>query len=192
MRIHGLILAAGNSARLGHAKQLVKYNNQTLLADIEKKLLESCAAVFVVLGHQAERFGQEIKSAQIINNPNWQAGMGQSLAHGANIASQQADGLLVALCDQPLINLEHYLALIKTFNQNPEHIVATQYQRQLGVPVVFPARLYEQLLTIKAKAGAQSIIINNSASVLSIPCEAASYDVDTVDDLSKLDNSSVG
>lgn len=192
MKINGLILAAGNSSRLGQPKQLVKYQGMSLLADIENKLLNICDNVYVVLGYQAERFEHEISAAETIINSDWQAGMGSSLAQGVKKASQHCDGLLVALCDQPLIELEHYQNLAQTFNQNPEKIIATSYQQQKGVPVIFPQSYFQQLTATKADSGAQALITSNQQNVIKIVCQAASYDIDSVADLSKLDNSSVG
>jgi len=192
MKLHGLILAAGESKRLGQPKQLIKYRNQTLLSSIEQKLLECCDQVFVVLGFQTELFKNEISSAKIIINPDWQSGMGSSLAMGASIASKQADGLLIALCDQPLIEMTHYKQLSQIFKQHPSQIIATRYQQQNGVPAIFPEKYFQQLTDIKNKSGAQFLIHQNNEQVLNIECQAASYDIDYAEDLSKLASSSVG
>ncbi|VAW43718.1 Molybdenum cofactor cytidylyltransferase [hydrothermal vent metagenome] len=183
MRINGLILAAGNSSRLGQPKQLIKYQGRTLLADIEAKLLSCCDQVFVVLGYRPELFSKELSGAEIINNPNWQAGMGSSMTCGVQVAGQQSDGLLIALSDQPLIDLQHFQKLVDQFTQTPDQIVTTAYQNQCGVPVIFPSRYMNQLTQLDAKTGAQSVIHKYPNQIKKIECAAAAYDVDTVNDL---------
>ncbi|MCF6300523.1 MAG: NTP transferase domain-containing protein, partial [Proteobacteria bacterium] len=55
MKINGLILAAGNSSRLGQSKQLLKYQGVALLESIQTQLQQICHQVYVVLGaNQAE------------------------------------------------------------------------------------------------------------------------------------------
>ena len=186
MKINGLILAAGNSSRLGQPKQLVNYQGRTLLADIEAKLLNCCDQVFVVLGYQAELFYPELHAAQVIINPNWQTGMGSSLVCGVQVAGNQADGLLIALADQPLIEAEHYQKLTLQFNHSRNQIIATSYRHQCGVPAIFPSSYWQALAEINAKSGAQSLLQKNAEQVVSIVCETAEYDVDTVDDLLRL------
>jgi molybdenum cofactor cytidylyltransferase len=192
MKINGLILAAGDSSRLGQAKQLVTYQGESLLADIEAKLLTCCDHVFVVLGHQAELFSKELKSAEVIINPHWQSGIGSSLACGVHFTGEQSDGLLMALSDQPLIQVEHYQKLAKQFALYPNHIIATKYNSQIGVPALFPKIYFNELTQLNENSGAQAIIKKHHKHVTSIECQAAGYDVDTPEDLFKLDNSSVG
>jgi len=182
MKVNGLILAAGNSSRLGQPKQLLKYQGRTLLADIEAKLLACCDQVYVVLGYQPELFRAQINTAQVINNPNWRLGMGSSLACGAQVAGQQVDGLLIALSDQPLITAQHYQSLVKQFNQTPDEIVATSYQDQCGVPVIFPHAYCNELSQINTESGAQSVLQKYPDQVNKIECLTADFDVDTTED----------
>ncbi len=186
MNINGLILAAGDSSRLGQPKQLVKYHGLTLLADIEAKLLNCCDQVFVVLGYQSERFRKELCSAKAINNPNWQLGLGSSLACGAKVAGNQTDGLLIALSDQPKIDGDHYQKLVDQFTLTPDQIVSTSYQDQCGVPVIFPSHFMQQLIHLDSQKGAQSVINNHPNQVKKINCQAAGFDLDTADDLVSL------
>ncbi|GJM05983.1 MAG: 4-diphosphocytidyl-2C-methyl-D-erythritol kinase [marine bacterium B5-7] len=186
MKLNGLILAAGSSIRLGQPKQLVNFQGKSLLASTEEKLLSCCDQVYVVLGYEAHLFKTEITSSQIIINQDWQQGMGNSLAYGSQIASQQADGLLIALVDQPLIPASHYQLMIDSFQQNPEFIIATEYQNSCGAPAIFPGLFFDDLLNCKNNDGAKNIIRNNATSSLTIRCEAAAYDIDSAIDLTKL------
>ena len=177
---------------MGQAKQLVTYQGRTLLAAVESKLITCCDQVFVVLGHQAKLFSKELKSAAVIINTDWQSGMGSSMACGVEAAGLNADGLLISLSDQPLIQAEHYQKLVQLFTLQPNHILATKYNSQTGVPALFPHRYFDELTQLNGNSGAQPIIKKHHKQVTSVACQSASYDVDTPEDLFKLDNSSVG
>jgi len=187
MKINGLILAAGNSSRLGQSKLLLKYQGVALLESIQTVLQQLCDQVYVVLGANQAEIKKNITIKQAIFNKNWQNGIGSSLALGSSVATNEADGLLVCLCDQPFILTTHYQLLIKEFRKNPEKIIASHYNHSLGVPAVFPARLFRSLTRISnSDTGAKSIIYNNLNQVIGIESNEAGIDIDTIDDLKKL------
>jgi molybdenum cofactor cytidylyltransferase len=187
MIINGLILAAGNSSRLGQPKQLVKYNQKYLINSIESQLSLICDNVFVVLGAYYHDIAQHIKAAQIIRNKEWQKGMHTSLSLGVQQARQAAGGILIALSDQPLITTNHYQELSEKFKNNPNKIIASQYAQTNGVPAVFPIEFFDTMQNMdEYNKGAQSVIKNNKQHVVSIPCEDAAIDLDTPEQLKSL------
>ncbi|MGJ8663958.1 MAG: nucleotidyltransferase family protein [Marinicella sp.] len=187
MKINGLILAAGNSSRLGQPKQLLQHQNKSLLALIEENLLACCDQVFVVLGCTPQLFKSQVKMSQVIINQDWKKGLGNSLALGSKIASQNADGLLIALVDQPLITKAHYQNLVDKFHQHPQNIITSEYQNCCGVPAVFSKLFFTELSNNQDACGAKNIIRNNAPNTLSIDCDAAAFDIDLEADLSRLD-----
>ncbi|MCX7552826.1 nucleotidyltransferase family protein [Marinicella sp. S1101] len=178
MRINGLILAAGNSSRLGQPKQLVMYENQTLLQRIERTLWPMVDGLFVVLGSQHEYIAKALKQATPLLNENWQQGMASSLRLGMQQAKDQADAVLVALCDQPKIPQSHYHKLIQLAVKNPNHIIATSYNNQAGVPAVFQQTHFAALDEIRGKKGAQSMLRQGRFPLKTAACAAAAFDVD--------------
>lgn len=192
MIINGLILAAGNSSRLGQPKQLVKYKGEYLVNLIENELSEICDSTFIVLGAHYQLIEKHVKKAQIVHNQHWQQGMHTSLSLGVKKSQSKADGLLIALSDQPLIPQDHYQLLIEKFNYNPASIIATQYAKIVGVPAIFPQSYFDKLQNdCSINKGAQSIIKNNMQSVCAIQCESAEFDLDTPDQLKSLLNQNI-
>ncbi len=183
MKINGLILAAGDSSRLGQAKQLLRIDGQSLLQHIEAKLLGCLNEVFVVLGHNHQRIQRELTAAHAIINPNWQSGMGSSIACGVAAAKKGATGILLSLCDQPLIPQSHYQQLLDQFKQHPTKMTATAYAQTQGVPAIFPDSHFSQLLTLDTRYGAQKILQQPSEHTSTVQCEAAAFDLDTPQDL---------
>src|SRR5680860_1232621 len=95
-----VILAAGASSRMGQAKQLLPWEDTTLLGNAIRKAKASDAnSVIVVLGANAESIRMEISESQIIiiENPIWASGLGTSIARGTCLlytSPSPRDGLL--------------------------------------------------------------------------------------------------
>ena len=185
MKINGLILAAGNSSRLGKNKQTIKFKNATLLQMIEHSLLKCCDHVVVVLGHDHQAIPTQAKS-QVVINSKWQSGMGSSIKVGVDCLKNQSDALLIALCDQPMIPPSHYQNLVAAAIHSPHQIISSHYQNINGVPAIFPQEYFNKLLSLPDKHGARKLISDHQNDVFSIACPSAKLDIDTFDDLTKL------
>ncbi len=181
MNILGLVLAAGESSRLGQKKQLVRYQGEYLLARTIKQLETLLPTVHVVLGASHANIQQQIHIEHPIINPDWPLGMGHSLATGIQHLPP-CDAVLIALCDQYLIPDSHYQALVQAAHKHSNRIIATEHQ-SVGVPAVFPQQQFNALIELTGQQGAKSIIKQHNN--LTIACPEAAFDVDTPEDLSK-------
>lgn len=77
-----VILAAGESKRLGEPKQLLSFQGQTLLRRIAEVDLASCyRPIVVVLGAYSQRLRSEVDALpiRIVHNPHWSMGMSTSI-----------------------------------------------------------------------------------------------------------------
>lgn len=186
MKICGLILAAGGSSRLGHAKQLVEYKQQPLIQHIEQKLISCCDQVYVVLGCRFQPIKACVNEAQVIHHPAWRLGIGSTIRAGIEYIEKDCDGVLLALCDQPLIESAHYHQLIQTHSANPQKIITTSFQQVTGVPALFPASYFVALKSLPDEKGAQALIQKNLENSIQVECPAAAFDIDTKQNLAKL------
>lgn len=188
-----VILAAGASSRLGSPKQNMMYNGKTLLQHAIYTALQVTDDVMVVLGANSEAIGKTIfdQSVQILHNSRWECGMSASL-HKAidHIQRHQPDvtHVLFMVCDQPLINDQHLLALKEAALTSYRGIVATNYRNTTGVPAIFSKKYFTDILDLSGDEGARKIIKDNADDVWAIPFERASIDVDTVEDYQLLLN----
>ena len=189
MNISGLILAAGDSSRLGQPKQLLRFGQHSLIQHIEQQLAPLCDHLWVVLGHQHALIAQQLQRSNTVLNPDWQLGMGHSIKTGISQLPADTDGVLIALCDQPHISQTHYQQMLDQARQNPQAIISSYYQQQAGVPVWFPATLFSKLLKIDDQQGARKIISQFTGQHISLPCPAATLDIDTPEQLSRLSRS---
>jgi molybdenum cofactor cytidylyltransferase len=113
-----LILAAGASSRMGRTKQLLPWQDTTLLGSAIRTARDSNAkSVAVVLGANAESIrgrvnvGRGVKTdADFVENTAWETGLGSSIACGTEFLIEKKivyDGILIMLADQPLIDTEY-------------------------------------------------------------------------------------
>jgi len=192
MKISTIILAAGKSARLGQPKQLLKYENQTLIERIVSTVTSfDFEKNVVVLGAFTEKIQPILASTnvEIIINKNWQKGMSSSLKKGLEQV-ENSDAILVFLSDQPFINTELINGIITAAKSTNLPIIATKYGEVLGVPALFKKAVFEDLKALEKQVGAKKIIKKYAKNnqVVFVNFEAAAVDIDTIEDYEKLLN----
>jgi molybdenum cofactor cytidylyltransferase len=190
MKISVLILAAGNSSRLGHPKQLVEFEGQTLIERITHTALAVSDSVSIVLGANIdlikpvlEPFSDRI---EIIENALWQEGMGTSIRVGVEKIAQKSDAILILLSDQPLISQVLLQNMMQTFANSKQTIVACDYGTEIGVPMLFDKSIFPELLMLYGDIGAKSFLKHYSQKIAKINFEQGLLDIDTPEDIEKL------
>lgn len=181
-----IVLGAGRATRMGHAKQLLKYQGKTLLARAIELALKISDQVLVVLGAYLEETKPEAKKypVSIVINHQYREGIGSSIHAGVLVAGEIApdiDGVLVTLIDQPEITVEH-LSQLALGGSAASSIVATSYGGVVGVPAYFPRRFLDELGKLSGDTGAKDLLTRYKSEVIAIPCDAAANDIDTEKD----------
>ncbi len=183
-----VILAAGESSRMQKTKQLLPWGKSTLLGSAIKEALESNAEnVYVVLGAKAETIQMQLEKSDVdlIFNNDWKKGMGSSISCAINYLlhlETNYDGILIMLCDQPLIDAIYLNKMISTFKKSGKGVVATAYESRNGVPVLFNNKYFEQLSLLDSDKGAKAIIMDNPTDVLTIIPMGKEIDLDTIEE----------
>jgi molybdenum cofactor cytidylyltransferase len=186
-----IILAAGGSSRLGRPKQLLSYNNSTLVRHaVDEAVASGIGDVIVVLGADAERISADIKdkTAQKVTNRDWQEGIASSIRIGIQTidASQNISGILLMVCDQPYVDSSVLLSLITTHERTGKPIVACQYRDTAGTPVFFHQSYFDHLVKLQGDTGAKKIILNDPEKVELVPFFRGEIDIDSNDDYTNL------
>lgn len=183
--LSAIVLAAGASERLGQPKQLVEWQGRPLVAHAAGLAAQVAeAGIVVVTGAAADHVGASVDGVQTIHNPKWATGMASSLCAGLR-ALPDCDGVLVLLCDQPLVTTEDIVRLADVWHNHPASPVAAEYAGTRGVPAIFPLGLRDELLRLEGEQGAGGWL-RSRADVIGVPMENAAADLDTPADLSKL------
>jgi molybdenum cofactor cytidylyltransferase len=187
-----IILAAGSSSRLGQSKQLLEVNGQPLLLKSVKAAIAcNVKKIVVVLGANEAAHRQAILTLpiEIIFNPTWQKGMGNSLkvglAHLLNVDST-IKAVLVMVCDQPLVTAAHLKKLMEKFKETKSPIIASFYSGSAGVPALFEKSLFQKILSIDDGLGAKKIIQLHPDLISKVDFSEGSIDIDTEEDLKNL------
>jgi molybdenum cofactor cytidylyltransferase len=187
-----IILAAGNSSRLGEPKQLLKYNDTTLIAHIAESATETVGEnVIVVTGSNASLIKNELHflSCQCTYNADWQSGMASSIVSGIaylQTLNPQIKGTIIAVSDQPFVTAGLFQSLITKHQQTGSAIVASEYDQTLGTPVFFASSFFPQLLQLTGAEGAKKLVKKFEKDVSTIPFPLGSMDIDTREDYQRL------
>lgn len=187
-----ILLAAGGSKRMGQPKQLLPWENSTLIEYQIKKLLQTGNPLIIVLGSSAKEIISVIEKYQvkIASNTNWETGMGSSVATGMQKVIEEfpsAKGVLFSLIDQPLIMLEHIQKMLVSFNSGNQQIIASQAENGwLGVPALYDAFYFDELRKLSGEQGAKTIIKKYPSKVSSVDAGDTLEDMDTLESYHKL------
>jgi len=185
-----IILAAGESRRLGQPKQNLVFHNKTLLERaVEAALGSGCKPVIVVLGANAGLIDIAVNGdVKLVHNPDWSEGMASSIRTGINELKKynDADGVLIMLCDQPFVDKELIAAMQTRQQQTGKAIVACSYGNTIGVPAMLNKSLFPELLLLKGNEGAKHILKDRPQELTIIPFEKGMVDIDTPDDYTRL------
>ncbi|HYT32068.1 MAG TPA: NTP transferase domain-containing protein, partial [Thermoanaerobaculia bacterium] len=98
LSVAGIVLAAGASTRFGRNKLLLHINGESLARRAAKAALQGgLDPVVVVLGHEADRIGQELSGLPVrtIVNPDYERGMNTSLRAGVEAVPEEAAAVVV-------------------------------------------------------------------------------------------------
>jgi molybdenum cofactor cytidylyltransferase len=187
--VYAILLAAGESSRLGSPKQLLHWRDRPLLAhSIQQARAVLSERVIVVLGANSDaiKTAVDLNTVTTIANPDWQQGIASSIRAGVQALPDTATAALILLCDQPLINADHLQSLLNRWNDKQNYIVASQYPNSVGVPALFPAEYFPQLLALTGDKGAKSLLTKFADKLLTISLPEAELDIDSVADFDYL------
>jgi molybdenum cofactor cytidylyltransferase len=185
--LSAILLAAGESKRMGKPKQLMPLGKHTLLEQAIDNLLDSSVdETIVVVGHQAEEIAKAIagRPVKIVINPDYRQGMSTSIIAGLILADPRSQAVMLALGDQPLVASRTINQLIEAFNSHNKGIAVPTYQGRRGHPIIFGIRYKAELLKLKGDIGGREIIRDHPDDVLMVPVDSESVvsDIDTRED----------
>lgn len=188
-----LILAAGNSSRMGVPKQLLPWKNSFLLNhSIDTATQVPNSKTYVVLGANHDLIASKINriDTEILYNANWKLGLGSSISFGVKSimkSEQKFDAVLIMLSDQPLIDSNYLNGLINLFKTGSNQIIASVYEpEKLGVPALFDVCYFEELSKLDDDKGAKKIIENHIDNVISLRANDLISDIDTMEEYERL------
>ena len=160
--IAGLILAAGESSRMGRDKALLEYRGRTFLETVLAKLFEAgIERRLVVLGHHAEEVQRavDLSAVEVVVNRDYARGQTSSLQAGLRaLDGPNLEAVVLALVDHPAVSAETIGALMRAFKQSRAPVVIPMFNGQRGHPAVISRGLFAEILSLGPGEGANTVI----------------------------------
>lgn len=184
-----ILLAAGGSSRLGQPKQLVEIDGEPLVRRQAKLLLAlEPACVVVVTGAvrqdvEAALAGLDVGFAR---HPDWEGGMGTSIARGIRLMPEQVRGALLLLVDQYRLEVADLERLIEAWSADPLAVALAGWDGERGPPTLFPRSLFERLSRLQGDDGARPVLKKFKGRQITLDMPNAAFDVDVTEDLANL------
>jgi len=168
----GLILAAGESRRMGSPKALLEYKGETFLDRLIGLFVRSCSPVIAVVGAHQERVRAGIRrrgEALLVENPDFPLGQLSSMQCGLRAVPAEAEGVLFTLADHPAVCAETVAALLLTA---PDALLRIpQYAGRRGHPIWFSRALIAEFLALPGTSSARDVVTSHSDRIANVPVD---------------------
>jgi molybdenum cofactor cytidylyltransferase len=182
-----LILAAGESKRMGKAKLLLPYKNRTIIEDVVHNCLASKSdKVIVVLGGHREKIIPMIEHlpVSVVYNPDYKKGMLSSIQCGIRSLPADTRAIVITLSDQPGIPGDVIDLLIKSYKKTKKGILLPVFSQRRGHPILIDFKYREEILNLSPNTGLRGLVHAHPEDILEVPvdCPNILKDIDTPED----------
>jgi len=183
----GLILAAGESRRMGRPKALLRYREETFLDTLAGLFAGVCSPVIVVLGAAADeiRVGAR-RPATFVHNQNYMRGQTSSMQCGLRAVPPQAAGVLFTLVDHPAVTAATLGRLLN--GAGSARVRVPRYQGRKGHPIWFSRDLIAEFLSLPEDGAARDVVRAHAAETEFVDVDDAGVvaDIDNPEEYSRL------
>lgn len=194
-KIGAIILAAGQSRRMGIPKVLLRLNGKPLfLYACELAIDHSLHPIVVIGGKYSDLIQNEVKQYEniiTVHNPDYEKGMSTSLRLGVDILTEKVDATLIFLADQPLIPKLVVQSVLTCYSKHKNAgvlIVRPSFNGKDGHPVLFSSKLFPQFSSIQGDEGGKQIVkkFKKQTAVIPFYNSYIGLDIDTPADYRKV------
>jgi len=185
--INAIILAAGESKRMGKLKPLLRFNDKTFLEQIISVLKASVADIItVVLGAEAEAIKKsvDLSAINVVINKDYQKGQLSSLIAALKDTPEQTEAILLFLVDTPFITKQVVNKIIRKFKETNQPIIVPVFNKKRGHPTLFSRSLFPELASAPEDQGARYVVYSNEEKTLELETSESGIlvSIDTPDD----------
>ncbi len=189
--IVALVLAAGESRRMGQPKLVLPLGPSSVIERVVDACLGSTAdRVVVVLGAYADQVGTRLgqRRVTLAFNPEYREGLSASIRHGLGEAGPEADAVLIVLGDQPMVSAALIDRVVAAYHATGRGIVYPLVGGTRGHPVLLAARYREDILSLRGDVGCRAIVEAHAedACPVMVEDEGPLADVDTQADYARV------
>ena len=185
--IWAIILAAGESKRMGSPKMILPYEGKTIIEKvIENVLCSGVEKTVVVLGANKKEIMEVIGKYPVMHcyNDNYKQGMLSSVKCGFKFLPPDFRAAMVFLGDQPMAETSVMNLVIETYDRSGKGIVIPVYKRKRGHPILIDKKYRDEILSLDEPDGLRGLLRKHPDDLLEIETDNESIlkDIDTQDD----------
>jgi molybdenum cofactor cytidylyltransferase len=173
---------------MGRFKLLLPWRGRPVLDHVlEAARASRLGPRILVLGHEAAaiRAALDLNGFTVLHNSDYLSGQSSSMHVGLRAAPAACTGVLFLLGDQPAITTAFIDGLIALHASYPDRILVPTGQGHRSSPVLFPATLREELLTVTGDQGGRPVLDTHPELLRPVPVDdpALLLDLDEPSDL---------
>jgi len=188
--IWAMILAAGESKRMGKPKLLLPFGEKTMIETVIDRVIQSKAEkILIVLGSNREKIEKKIGNLplEIAVNPDFREGMLSSVQRGLEALPEEARAVLVFLGDQPSIPSEVIDRVIDAFRETGKGIVLPVYKGERGHPVLIDMKYRHEVENLNPEVGLRELVYGQPDDILEVEVDDAGIlrDINDIEDYTR-------
>jgi len=167
-KVWGLILAAGESKRMGTPKMLLSFAESTIIETVVDRVDKSRVSnIMMVVGAEKDAIIQRTKGRRVVIciNPEYKQGMYTSVRHGFHAIPSDADAIVVFLGDQPMIRSSLIDDMIEAWKKSGKGIIIPVYENKRGHPVLIDAKYRKEVDNLDPEAGLRSLMVTFASDI---------------------------
>jgi molybdenum cofactor cytidylyltransferase len=166
----GLILAAGESRRMGSPKALLEFQGETFLDRLIGLFSARCSPVIAVVGAQRETVRAGLRrsaEALLVENPDFRLGQLTSMQCGLRAVPPDAEGVLFTLVDHPAVARATIAALLETplDSSAPAPLRIPRFAGRRGHPIWISRSLIPEFLALPAGSSAREVVTRHASEI---------------------------
>lgn len=190
-QVAGLVMAAGRSSRMAPLNKLLVTDGEgvAMVARVAEKVLASgVKPVLVVTGHDRERVQEALAGKPVIfvHAEDYAEGLSASLKAGLAALPPDAEGVLVALGDMPLVEPAVIARLLAGFDpEEGRAIVQPTFRGKHGNPMVWGREFLPEMMQLTGDMGARQLVAKHADRLVEVevPDDGVLRDFDTAEAL---------
>jgi molybdenum cofactor cytidylyltransferase len=167
--ISAILLAAGQSRRMGDFKQLLPFQGKTFVeCCVDHLLATNVDEVVVVTGHRQAEVRQALANRHIkfAFNADYHMGMSSSIKCGIQSLDKTTSAIVIALADQPQIHSSIICKVIAAYQTEHPLIVVPVFANRRGHPIILDMKLREEIMAIDPAQGLRQVVLAHKAQTL--------------------------
>jgi molybdenum cofactor cytidylyltransferase len=179
-----VILAAGDSKRMGYPKAILPLGDDVFITRILKTIGKiGLPHPIIVLGRTAAEIRTQIQNwnAEFIINPNPERGQLSSIQLALSCIHPDFNAGMIWPVDQPMVSDRLVLKLVRLFLSSGSLIAIPSYGNRLGHPTIFHRALFQEFMETSLEESPKKILLRHQQSTAVLPTEelATIQDIDT-------------